>query len=382
LTVLDTAGIQSYIFGSNRLRDNIGASHLVEQATRTWVYDTLAQTGVTNLKQQIALDDTQPYDPQQTFGQGNVQAELLYAGGGNVVILFDSRALAEQWTRRYTRVLAQHAPGMVVVVVHSAPFAWDPYGSDLPQRLEGVMQNELAIAKQNRQPSAPLLGLGVTATCQSTGLVAVGTQRDKKQEPSSERRVSSEVQTKVSGETQNRADQRFRDMFQSFVHRGQGLGLKLPYDFDNLGRTHGEQSYIAVVHADGNGMGKRFKALANKGLTNRAYIEEYRMLSQKVQQAGRDALNTTLSGLITDKGTLIEPYNERDFLPFRLLVYGGDDITFVCDGRLGLLLAARYVHAFEQAMQDGTSAPATACAGIAIVKAHYPFARAYNTKSG
>jgi hypothetical protein len=25
-------------------------------------------------------------------------------------------------------------------------------------------------------------------------------------------------------------------------------------------------------------------------------------------------------------------------LPFRPLVYGGDDVTFVCDGRLGLVL--------------------------------------------
>ena len=28
LTIVDTAGIQDYIFGSNRLRENIGASYL------------------------------------------------------------------------------------------------------------------------------------------------------------------------------------------------------------------------------------------------------------------------------------------------------------------------------------------------------------------
>ena len=41
LTVLDTAGIQSYIFNSNELRENIGASHLVYQATTYWVLKVL-----------------------------------------------------------------------------------------------------------------------------------------------------------------------------------------------------------------------------------------------------------------------------------------------------------------------------------------------------
>lgn len=34
LVIVDTTGIQSYIFGSNRLRENVGASYLVHQATQ------------------------------------------------------------------------------------------------------------------------------------------------------------------------------------------------------------------------------------------------------------------------------------------------------------------------------------------------------------
>jgi hypothetical protein len=271
-------------------------------------------------------------------------------------------------------LLLERAPGLAVVVVHSPAFAWNPDGNDLPDILNNVMQNELAIAKQNRQPSAPLLGLGVTATCQSTGLVAVGTHRDNERDSSSERRVSSEVQAKVSKDTQNAADRRFRQTFASFTN----IGFEQPYDFDKLGRTYGEQSYIAVVHADGNGMGKRFKALDKRGLTNREYINAYRELSKHIQQAGKAALNSSLAPLITATGNLIEPYERNNFLPFRLLVYGGDDVTFVCDGRLGLLLAARYLEAFEQEMEKRTGDATTACAGVAIVKAHYPFAQAYH----
>jgi hypothetical protein len=67
-------------------------------------------------------------------------------------------------------------------------------------------------------------------------------------------------------------------------------------------------------------------------------------------------------------------------LPFRPIVFGGDDVTFVCDGRLGLPLAAVYLEEFERAARQHMpemDVPVHACAGIAIVKAHYPFARAY-----
>lgn len=36
LLILDTSQIQPYVFGSNRLRENIGASYLVAQATGQW----------------------------------------------------------------------------------------------------------------------------------------------------------------------------------------------------------------------------------------------------------------------------------------------------------------------------------------------------------
>lgn len=43
VSVIDTTGIQPYIFGSNRLRENIGASYLVAQATNYWVKQVLRQ---------------------------------------------------------------------------------------------------------------------------------------------------------------------------------------------------------------------------------------------------------------------------------------------------------------------------------------------------
>ena len=66
----------------------------------------------------------------------------------------------------------------------------------------------------------------------------------------------------------------------------------------------------------------------------------------------------------------------KNGLPFRPIIFGGDDVTFVSEGRLGLPLAAHYLARLsETEMPDGD--PLYARAGIAIVKSHYPFARAY-----
>ncbi|MBK8799130.1 MAG: hypothetical protein IPM07_23760 [Anaerolineales bacterium] len=43
LTVVDTTGIQEYIFNSNKLQHSIGASYLVDWATHGAVYESLRQ---------------------------------------------------------------------------------------------------------------------------------------------------------------------------------------------------------------------------------------------------------------------------------------------------------------------------------------------------
>ncbi|MDW8300382.1 MAG: hypothetical protein RML95_13710, partial [Anaerolineae bacterium] len=80
--------------------------------------------------------------------------------------------------------------------------------------------------------------------------------------------------------------------------------------------------------------------------------------------------------------------NQRTLLPIRPIVFGGDDTTFVCDGRIGVALAVEYLRAFEHEAREDSQLKTllaqlkileglTACAGVAIVKSHYPFARAY-----
>jgi len=374
LTVVNVTGIQPYIFGSNKLRENIGASELVEQATTDWVCQTLYDQGQSN----ISLNAAGRYERIDSFQlkRDALGAELLYAGGGNAAILFRDKPLARRWATAFSRKLLLDAPGLNTVIVHSEAFDWDPTGNDLASRLDDLLERQTAIAKQTTAPSAPLIGLGVTATCQSTGFAAIADYQETPQ--ARPQRISREIQAKLNENVQNAADVRLQLILPSYFH---GLGLRVPRDFDDLGRSAGEQSYIAVVHADGNGIGQRFRDLRYITTNNQDYIASLRQLSDGVRKVGYLALQQTLDRLL---GTLTNPtgalkplFDTLKHLPFRALVYGGDDVTFVCDGRLGLALAAAYLKAFEAVSELIPGGKATACAGVAIVKTHYPFAQAY-----
>lgn len=370
-TVIDTTGIQPYIFGSNRLRENIGASYLVDKATDEWVKCALRQRFGENLY-------IPPTQPEKQIDQDNLDAELVYTGGGNAVILFKDRDCAVTFTKTLSEKVLKEAPGLKIVVAHSQLFEW---GNNLWAVINSLMK-ELERKKREYNSSVPLLGLGVTASCLSTGLVAVDTS-DRYSVPTNYP-VSREIVEKLRA-VDSKNDAPANKQLIKTIFEGLNFGdYIVPYDVDDLGRTEGRSSYMAIVHADGNGMGDRFKEYGSKSQSDRDYVIRMRDLSEKVNQAGINALRKVAARVIQlAEGKLQEQFaiTERDgkkYLPFRPIVYGGDDVSFVCDGRLGLSLAALYLKAFESEQKNiPDEKKLTACAGIAIVKTHYPFARAY-----
>jgi len=385
LVIVDTAKIQTYIFGSNRLRENVGASHLVAQATTTWAKEAVQQVAPrNNIKFDGTLDGTKRIEDPAS----NLDAEVIYAGGGNFLVLFRDESLAKAFTRCLSRRALTDAPGLQLVIAQS-PFDW---GESLSDCVKAAF-TKLAEAKRARVLSAPLLGLGVTAMCRSTGWPAVDVAPAIGDDPA--RPASAEILAKLrvvekKGEEPSEADRRLRELLPP------PDGYDYPSQLDHLGGTRGEHNFIAVVHADGNSLGQRIMGIGTTYSTpdqNRDYINALRKFSEQVDAAAQQALRDVLSQLVTQIqkdgknafGKIITEIalksagDRKWLLPFRPIVFGGDDVTFVCDGRLGLSLAIAYMKKLEEHtrnLPDGKGR-LTACAGVAIVKAHYPFARAY-----
>jgi hypothetical protein len=128
------------------------------------------------------------------------------------------------------------------------------------------------------------------------------------------------------------------------------------------------------VHIDGNSVGKRFQHAET--------LEDRRRLSKTVQKATENALRALIRTLkqniehIRTELHISRAESGEEILPIRSIIVGGDDITFVTDGRLGVYCAEIFMKAFEKQPVHGDE-PLSACAGIAITKTKYPFSRGY-----
>jgi len=365
LVLVDTSQIQSFIFGSNRLRENVGASFLVSHATETWPKELLAN---------------------------NKSDKIIYSGGGNVLLAFDDANTATNFIRALSIKIIEEAPSLQIAFARQEMTgAFHKVYQDL--------QLQLREKKRRGEISVPLLGLGVTRRCESTGLPANSMSREIEEDSDTSFPASNEVveKSRMGDESTKSLHIRFEKIL--------GKEYEFPRQLDNLGRSEGEHSHIAVVHIDGDGMGQRIQGL----IADKPEFKDAKVclkdFSDKLNTVGSTALANVLAKLVksidvrgenADKRGIISHMianheiakiilnknnkNGKFFLPFRPIIDGGDDLTFVCDGRLGIALAIAFMQEFERqsVALNLPGGKATACAGIAIVKVHYPFARAYS----
>ncbi len=375
LVVVDTVGIQSYVFASNRLRENIGASHLVYQATKGWLVDEPDAF----LPAPHNVIQRQNRQDQAAGGveSGELAAELLYAGGGNTVLLFRERADAAAYLGALHERLLTRAPGLKIATIIEE-VDWD---TSLAAGMDAAFER-LKQKKMMQEYARPLQGLGVTVAGRSSGLAANVVVK----EPGGGRWLPLSNEVVAKWEHNDAAKQRLNQEMGVYLEKD----YEFPSQFDDLGRSEGDKSYLAVVHADGNGMGKLLEGIVTRYATmggdkNREFIQRVRAFSDAATDAGRNAMQEVVKQVQAwnKAGTVVPAQPDEKgpkFLSLRPIVYGGDDVTFVCNGRLGLAAAKVFLDAFsEQSIPDvdGNPHPGMAAAGVAIVKTHYPFARAY-----
>ena len=135
LTVIDTPGIQPYIFGSNRLLESIGASELVQRATTLCPLELLGENGHTNVRDG-KIDETLHIE------DGALTAELVYSGGGNALILFCKRERAVEFVTKLSQRVLEEAPGLELVIAHTE-VEWEylPAGVDKAMKALARVKN-------------------------------------------------------------------------------------------------------------------------------------------------------------------------------------------------------------------------------------------------
>jgi len=411
ITVLGTGSIQPYIFSSNLLRENIGASELVARVTTRLVQETLDLPEIVGAAgHNFRVEDqtlAKSYAIDKAIENGNIEAEVIYAGGGNTVLLFKEAAKAKDFVYVWSRRVLTTAPGLEVYAVH-VPYEWAGSVSLAKKVSEAI---EALSHWRSRLPATQAtLGLSVSVACSSTGLPANQRHPSEDRQRSLANIANRQVQAKWDAAKQ--ASHRLRGIFSA-----ETANFEWSDDLEKIGRLPGrEDSFVAVVHADGNGMGKRVMLLGDMfdelPEYPRAYIHAMRELSIDLDNTAETAMKAAVKALVAtlqhsqaDGRPLYYSDGQINILPFRPIVFGGDDVTWVCAGPLGLALAHRYLvelenlllPSFPQLLRGGGIPEAKAkkieqdfvaklpqhnrpyaCAGIALVKTHYPFAQAYH----
>lgn len=177
---------------------------------------------------------------------------------------------------------------------------------------------------------------------------------------------------------------------------------------DMICRSDERTELMAVVSVDGIGMGRKLnqwlagwlenhegetKALAAH--SDAMFVGEFRVwsgaLKKRWQRAWEEAVSSVVGAFDRDYCYAHPFFSERrlelrrgpqgkPFLPCRHVYQGGDDLSFVCDGRLALSLTVRLLELLRDRPAE-VNVPALfqsvpASAGIVFVNSHFPFARA------
>lgn len=380
VVLIETSGNQPYVFSTNKRRENVGASELIDSVARVWLKDWM--------KSHSSVTDQ----------------HVLVAASGKILLIAPDQATAKNLVRFITQQALRKAPGLDVCGVIR------PIGEGSNAEMDAVTavhRDFPAVRNARPGPDERYLRLPVVAECESSGLPANTLRRESSDSPYRPRSAASAARMDAA----NRAYDRFGRllgldaMLAPMLREGAINERAIKRIMDHLAER---AEWVAVIHADGNSLGKVFLSLGDNNVVggdSSRYREVSRGFSDAVQRASEWAFARALSSIKPSLrlGGSEEAEGESRVHAFLPLIVGGDDLTVVCDAQHALPFTHAYLQAFESfALHDHCDEPGdaeraslirdvlagvpdavagsdflTACAGVAIVKRHFPFSAAY-----
>lgn len=313
-------GIQDFIFKTNELKHIVGASELVEQVC-TSVFDEFAENG-----------------------------ESVVRAAGNIKFVFNEKTECARAVREFPKRVMTMAPGITISQ------AVVPLDDDFGKAIDDI---EALLKVQRNKPSRSVTtGLIGIKRANNTGMPVVLIKKDDFKDEST-------VQKECFQNVKNLCKNSFGKEVLS--HK------EVAYDISDL---TDKNDWIAIIHADGNGLGKVVQVVGKQK-------EVFREFSQKLDKATKEAANKAFES-VADK------FKEKTIVPIRPVVLSGDDMTVIIRGDLALDYANAFIAAFEETTKhylgkilqeqhvfaEGKDY-LTACAGIAFIKSSYPFYYGY-----
>ncbi|WP_405526727.1 hypothetical protein OG426_30230 [Streptomyces canus] len=367
LVSFEAWNITRFMFVTGKRREIAGASELITYLDRRWVRESLRDVF------------------GQSYGAGwrieECPAELLESGAGTAKVLVRGEDEARRLVTAVTGRALRQAPGLDVCGVVSGDFEWERPGG-LHRALGECAEGLTGVRTALPGPDARFLRLPVVDSCRATGLPAA------------------QVLRLPGGSAEARSAESVAK-WRAYGRQGQGEGLGRLAELagtrpralaEVVEHLNGQAEWVGTVHADGNGLGRVFGSFERcvAGESNRAYADAFRGFSAGLQECTREAFGCAVAELEGLGAAL-----KSGPVPVLPLVLGGDDMVALCAGEWALPFAEAYLRAFERLtaereavagplgrLEAGAASPSagvglSACAGVAVVKPHFPFVDAH-----
>lgn len=321
LVILEVSQKQAYIFGYKKLKNNIIASDVIRYVTSKEFFKS-------------AVPDK--YE----------DSNMVYDGGGHTILEFAAEDLAKEFVKAVTRKVMELFPKLELFATVM------PYDSGkTPGENETELTRELEEKKARRCTSFHQGKFGIEAHSNIEESIL-----DK------EKQIVDAIRQKPCFDTKK---------------------YQLAEQFENLGGKKNESNFIAVVHIDGNLMGRRVAGLDKE--KNASRWEEYKKLkaqfSKQIELDFRAAYAEMIHVVEDNMDSLKEELGCQDsecpYFPVRNIILAGDDVCFVTEGRIGVECARVFLEKIWKKVNCVDNKSYSACAGVAIVHQKYPFYKAY-----
>jgi small-conductance mechanosensitive channel len=235
--LLDTVSIQRYVFSSSKLKENIGASHLVKETLNAFLKKGLEKVFP---HQQVDLENWKKEPAKHLIKEDpDVPFEIGYIGGGNALLSFQDSDKARDFIKNWTTNLLVDAPGIETAV------AGIPYDPDNFEQARQLLFKKLKENKNKYIPQTVIPRHGITAECSRSGYSLESWYKAPVDEESGY--VSAAVKSKI--DAVNAANEEINTEFADILGDTHCFTDRL----DELGHQKYEDSHIAIVHIDGNG---------------------------------------------------------------------------------------------------------------------------------
>lgn len=337
--------IQSYIFQTGKLKEIIGGSELVEQICKDQFIELL--------------------------GNHFQEDRLIQSAAGRVRYIFDDEKSCRSFVRDLPVHLSKRLPG--------ASFTQALVKLDKELQYCDLWNLEKRLDTQRNRPLSPVNpGWMITARTPRTGGPHFKT-----------------VSTAGGGEDELDLDQWVKilasrekgSLFSKFIDDDSIPTSAYATEFEDLLPGNEKKGWLAVVHADGNSLGKLIQHLSRQfsSKSNKRLSDFLRRFSETLDTATCQAVSKAFDKVARPVFEKEAEQKGRAHLPLRPIILGGDDLTLIIRGNLALEFTTEYLRDFEEQTKllfgpladefelEELRNGMTACAGIAFVKFNYPF---------